>query len=105
MPSVRRAVYVLILIVSFALLSLPVFAQQVIATVPVGAKPIDVVVNSVTNKIYVVNGWCNDAGCSPGTVTVIDGASDNTTTVDVGVSPLFRCMGNASRPWRRQIGK
>ena len=80
--------YVLILIVSFAVISLPVFAQQVIATVPVGAKPIGVVVNAVTNKTYVVNGFCNDDGCSPGTVTVIDGATDNTTTVDVGVSPF-----------------
>ena len=39
MQSVRRALYVLFLIVSFVVLSLPAFAQQVIATVPVGLEP------------------------------------------------------------------
>ena len=38
MQIVRRAL-LSILIVSFAALALPVFAQQVIATVPVGVQP------------------------------------------------------------------
>ncbi len=37
-------------------------------------------VNSVTNKIYVANEFGN-------TVTVIDGATNNTTTVSVGQDP------------------
>ena len=36
-------------------------------------------VNSVTNQIYVAN------FVSTGTVTVIDGATNNTTTVAVGI--------------------
>ncbi len=67
--------------VSFAILSLPVLAQRVVATVPVGTKPHGVAVNSITNKIYVANLYGN-------TVTVIDGATNNTiATVDVGEFP------------------
>src|SRR5664279_6413214 len=45
-------------------------------------------VNSMTNKIYVAD-WCgNDPNCtSGGTVTVIDGATDNTLSVNVGFNP------------------
>ena len=46
-------------------------------TVAVGAGPIAVAVNPVTNQIYVVNANSNN-------VTVIDGATNNTTTVAVG---------------------
>jgi len=53
-------------------------AQTVVATIPVGVAPIAVAVNSVTNKIYVVNG--------DGTVTVIDGTSRSVTTVSVGAA-------------------
>ena len=38
MQSVRRALYVLILIVCLAGLALPAFTQQVIATIPVGCN-------------------------------------------------------------------
>src|SRR5258708_35941208 len=55
-------------------------AQTVSATVAVGASPVAVAVNPVTNKIYVVNG--NSAS-----VTVIDGATNATTTVASGSRP------------------
>ena len=91
MQNVSRALYVLILIVSLAGLALPVFAQQVIATVPVGVEPASSAVNSTTNKIYVPNQCGNDATCaypySQGTVTVVDGATNNPTTVNVGYYP------------------
>ena len=75
MQSVRRAFF-LILIVNFGVLALPVFAQQVIATVPVGSYPQSSAVNSGTNKVYVANNCGNDPNCAlPGTVTVIDGVS------------------------------
>jgi DNA-binding beta-propeller fold protein YncE len=49
------------------------------------------VVNSVTNQIYVPNACGNDPTCAspyvPGTVTVIDGATDSTTSVNVGILP------------------
>ena len=50
-----RQLLLLFLAFSFAALTLPVFAQRVIATVPVGRGPLSGAVNSVTNKIYVAN--------------------------------------------------
>jgi len=38
-------------------------------------------VNQVTNKIYVLNNNTDRAGSNPGSVTVIDGATNSTTTV------------------------
>jgi YVTN family beta-propeller protein len=83
-----RRLLLLFLAFSFAALALPVFGQRVIATLPVGRGPLSAAVNSVTNKIYVAD-WCgNDPNCtSGGTVTVIDGATDNTLSVNVGFNP------------------
>jgi YVTN family beta-propeller protein len=83
-----RRLLLLFLAFIFAALALPVFGQRVIATLPVGRGPLSAAVNSVTNKIYVAD-WCgNDPNCtSGGTVTVIDGATDNTLSVNVGYSP------------------
>ena len=53
-------------------------------TVPVGSNPSAIAVDPLTNQIYVVN---SGAGLSPGTVTVIDGATNNTLSLGVGVSP------------------
>jgi YVTN family beta-propeller protein len=87
MHTVRRLL-LLFLAFSFAALALPVFGQRVIATLPVGRGPLSAALNSVTNKIYVAD-WCgNDPNCtSGGTVTVIDGATDNTLSVNVGFNP------------------
>ena len=65
-----------------AVLALPVAAQQVIATVPVGIEPSSGAVNPVTNKIYVPN-YCSTYPCnfSNGTVTVIDGATNSVLSV------------------------
>ena len=63
-------------------------AQVVIAKVAVGTSPGAIAVNSATDRIYVVNRCGNDPNCaSVGTVTVIDGATNNTTTVNVGYQP------------------
>jgi DNA-binding beta-propeller fold protein YncE len=48
--------------------------QTVIATMPVGGAPVSVALNSTTNKIYVSNNGSSS-------VTVIDGATNSTTTV------------------------
>lgn len=45
-----------------------------------GSQPFPVAVNSVTNKIYVANR-------GSGSVTVIDGTNNSTTTVGAGTSP------------------
>jgi YVTN family beta-propeller protein len=52
-------------------------AQTVTGSAVVGSNPIAVAVNPVTNKVYVANQIS-------GTVTVIDGATNTTTTVTVG---------------------
>ena len=57
------------------------FSQAVVATVPVGTGPVALAVNSATNQIYVLNQTSNN-------VTVIDGATNNTTTVPVGPNPV-----------------
>ncbi len=56
--------------------------QTVIATVPVGPVPIRMAVNAATNKIYVANQWDTTCGhdCPPPSITVIDGATNNSTT-------------------------
>src|SRR5712692_739580 len=46
-----------------------------------GAAPVSAAVNPVTNQVYVLN-----AGSS--SVTVIDGATNNTTTVAAGTGPI-----------------
>lgn len=69
---------------------LPAFAQVVIATVPVGISPSIIAVNSVTNEVYVVNSCGNDPTCtraSSATITVIDGVTLATQTVDIGLAP------------------
>ena len=61
-------------------------------TVPVGKWPSVMLVNKVTDKIYVGNACGNDSNCilsgnnanTIGTVTAIDGATLTTATVDVG---------------------
>src|SRR5260370_40234046 len=51
------------------------------STVAVGATPVAVAVNPVTNQIYVTNNTSND-------VTVIDGATNTTTRVAAGTQPF-----------------
>ena len=53
-------------------------AQSLVRT---GSQPFAVAVNPATNKIYVVNN-------GPNTVTVIDGATNTTQTVNVGRTPV-----------------
>ena len=52
----------------------PLQAQTVTTTIRAGTVPYAVAVNPVTNKIYVANDGSNN-------VTVIDGATNSTTTV------------------------
>ena len=59
-------------------------ATNFTTTVPAGLNPVGVAVNEATNKIYVANrGDCSPLGkCqSRGSVTVIDGTTNSTTTV------------------------
>ncbi len=57
-----------------------IVAQTLVDTIPVGGYPDAVAANSITNKIYVANQ-------SSGNVTVIDGITDSTVTVNAGVDP------------------
>jgi YVTN family beta-propeller protein len=53
-------------------------ATNAIATVAVGVSPIAIAVNPETNRIYVAN---NGDSSNPGSITVIDGATDSTTSL------------------------
>ena len=79
--QIKRCALFFLFAFSFAVMSLPVFAQKVIATVPVGSVPYAAAVNPVTNKTYIVN-FISD------NVTVIDGATFSTTNVTVGSHPV-----------------
>lgn len=69
-----------LLLVALTVAAAPAFGQVVAATLPAGNAPYVLAVNSVTNKIYVANSNDN-------TVTVINGATNSTSTVNVGVIP------------------
>jgi DNA-binding beta-propeller fold protein YncE len=66
---------------------LPVAAQRVIATVPVGQGPWGMALNPVTHQLYVANPQCGSCQNGP-TVTVIDEDTFATTTVPIGYSYL-----------------
>src|SRR5208283_4901629 len=89
MQRVRSFQFVLLLF-SLAVVLPSAVAQVAIATVPAGTGPDAVAVNSVTNQTYVANTSCPKFPSCPGpdTVTVIDGTTNNTATVNVGVNPL-----------------
>ncbi len=89
MRAVRRFMLFLLPPISFSIVALSSAVGQVtVATIPVGSNPFGVAVNPMTNQTYVANQFCGGAPCpSPGTVTVIDGATNGTTTVNVGVYP------------------
>ena len=72
--------------------------NTVTATVTAQYSPEGVVVNSLTNKIYVANYCGNDPTCaSAGTVTVIDANSNNNTaTVTVGVDPGYLALNSTT---------
>ena len=67
----------------FLLLGLMAISAQLIgqSLVGTGSQPFAVAVNPATNKIYVVNN-------GPGTVTIIDGATNTTETERVGGTPV-----------------
>jgi len=69
--------WLVVLLASALLAASTAQAQTVTTTVPAGSYPASAAVNPVTNKIYVAN-------YSGGTVTVIDGATNTTTTVTAG---------------------
>jgi YVTN family beta-propeller protein len=68
------------LVFSFLVTGASAAAQTLIGTVDTGGTPIAAAANRATNQIYVANYTGNN-------VTVIDGATDNTTTVTAGQYP------------------
>jgi len=65
-------------------------AQTIVTSVVVGTNPQAIAVNQTTNKIYVAN--CPTTAASQpgvnGSVTVIDGDTNATTTVPAGICPV-----------------
>ena len=78
--------------------TVPTFGQVVTATLPTGVQPFGAAVNQVTNKIYISNLTCSQTPPCPsaGTVTVIDGATNDTATVNVGVYPIAVAVNSAT---------
>jgi YVTN family beta-propeller protein len=68
------------LVFSFLVTGASAAAQTLIGTVDTGGTPIAAAANRATNQIYVANYSGNN-------VTVIDGATDQTTTVVAGINP------------------
>lgn len=60
-----------------------------VATIPVAVDPYALAVNPVTNKIYVSTCGSDNSCRTSGAVTVIDGATNQTTNVSVGVMPRY----------------
>ena len=94
--SSARLSWILILLL-FAL-SVPTFGQVVTATLPTGMQPFGIAVNQVYEQ-----GLCTILTCSQtppalsrGTVTVIDGATNNTAAVNVGVYPYAVAVNSAT---------
>ncbi len=75
--------------------------DTVTATVTVGNYPVSVAVNPVINMVYVANYCGNQFGCNatpaPGTVSVINGATNTVThTVTVGYGPSIVEVNNVT---------
>lgn len=88
MKKLLLGVWMGMLLCGYSTVSLAV--ESVIATVPTAAGPNNIAINPVTNKIYVANAVSYDPYGNyiwGNTVTVIDGATNNTSTVEVGTYP------------------
>ena len=86
-----------VLIMTMAMLSLAATAQVVTATVPAGTDAFSAAVNSTTNVTYIANFVCPSSPCpGPGTVTAINGASNNPATVNVGVIPYALAVNSTT---------
>src|SRR5271167_2063451 len=80
-PMQRARSFQFVLLFSSLAVALPsAMGQVTFATLQAGNSPFAVAANSTTNKAYVANN-------SDATVTVIDGVTNNTTTVTVGFYP------------------
>ena len=96
MQTSRQHILLLILAITLVTVSLPALAQVVTATLPAGTNTFSAAVNSTTNEAYIANSNCPTQLCpGPGTVTVIDGATNNTKTVTVGVYPYALAVNAA----------
>ena len=97
--KIRGRVLASLLTFLFAAATLPAVAQTNLGTVTVGVNAFSLSANPATNKIYVANYCGSDPNCTPGvngTVTVIDGATDKTTTVTVQLHPEFLVINSAT---------
>jgi YVTN family beta-propeller protein len=61
--------------------------NTVTANIPVGSQPFGITVNEVTNKIYVTN-LGRGGAAFPGSITVVDGASNVATTANTAAMPV-----------------
>src|ERR1700737_1092114 len=83
--------------------SASVRAQTVVSTIQVGKDPVAVAVNSVTHQVFVANFGPNYPSSGPcvaewGIVSVIDGATQSTHAVGLGLlqSPVAVALNSAT---------
>jgi YVTN family beta-propeller protein len=79
-PAKSRTLGMLTVCLAVAAIIGTVSADWVTTTIATGTSPYAVAVNPVTNRVYIANQ-------SSSNVTVIDGATNATTTVPAGSSP------------------
>src|SRR5664279_511085 len=87
-PTTRRTL-LLLLAYSVALTGLPATSQTLLTTVATGSQPVALAINLTTKKVYVANQNSN-------TVTVIDEATDSTSTIPVGSYPTAIAVNPAT---------
>jgi YVTN family beta-propeller protein len=87
MSAIRRSFLFVVIVVSFIVTARPMAAQTLIDTIVTGHRPVAIVVNQATNRIYVVNQ-------QDYTVSVIDGATDAV----IATVPAYNRLRIRSRP-------
>lgn len=96
MQTMRRSILFLITL-GVAIASISATGQVVTATLPTNVFPSSIGLNAVTNKIYVANNCGVDSTCqSVGTVTVIDGVTQASQSVNVGYYPYGVAVNSAT---------
>ena len=75
------------------LLGVGALAQTDLGTVPLAARPNSVAVNAVTDTIYSIG---MNVPSSPGSLTAVDGATDVTRSITLGVNPVALAVNSVA---------
>ena len=76
-----------------SLLGVGALAQTDLGTVPLAARPNSVAVNAATDTIYSIG---MNAPSAPGSLTAVDGATDATRSITLGVDPVALAVNSVA---------